>query len=260
MVVLAQEEAQRLCHDYVGTEHLLLGLLRAEEGLAARVLESLDVTLELARALVVQIIGTGGVETEGQIPFTPQAKQALERSLREALSLGHNYIGTEHLLLGLVGDSEGVAVRILLDFDADPQKIHNTTMLMLWDVGAPSSAPRWSAQAVADTEISAGPELPSTAADTDLGWRERPIALAALGAAVLARLAFEPSRTGPLEPLEMQLLARLTLGPADGPLAEPGELFQSLTTALACDRDELRNAIRALAGQRLIVVCAATGR
>src|SRR6266581_355971 len=117
VVVLAQDEARALKHNYIGTEHILLGLLREEEGLAARVLESLDITVE-------------EVPT-GQIPFTPRAKKVLELALREALSLGHNYIGTEHILLGLVRENEGVAARILLDFDADSEKIRNEVIRML---------------------------------------------------------------------------------------------------------------------------------
>jgi ATP-dependent Clp protease ATP-binding subunit ClpC len=131
VVVLAQEEARTLKHNYIGTEHILLGLLREEEGLAARVLESLDITTERVRAQVVRIVGSGEEVTSGQIPFTPRAKKVLELALREALSLGHNYIGTEHILLGLVRENEGVAARILLDFDADSEKIRNEVIRML---------------------------------------------------------------------------------------------------------------------------------
>jgi ATP-dependent Clp protease ATP-binding subunit ClpC len=130
-VVLAQEEARTLKHNYIGTEHILLGLLREEEGLAARVLESLDITTERVRSQVVRIVGSGEEVTSGQIPFTPRAKKVLELALREALSLGHNYIGTEHILLGLVRENEGVAARILLDFDADSDKIRNEVIRML---------------------------------------------------------------------------------------------------------------------------------
>src|SRR6478609_5564054 len=131
VVVLAQEEARTLKHNYIGTEHILLGLLREEEGLAARVLESLDITVERVRTQVVRIVGSGEEVTSGQIPFTPRAKKVLELALREALSLGHNYIGTEHILLGLVRENEGVAARILLDFDADSEKIRNEVIRML---------------------------------------------------------------------------------------------------------------------------------
>src|SRR5215467_8400180 len=131
VVVLAQEEARTLKHNYIGTEHILLGLLREEEGLAARVLESLDITTERVRSQVVRIVGSGEEVTSGQIPFTPRAKKVLELALREALSLGHNYIGTEHILLGLVRENEGVAARILLDFDAASEKIRNEVIRML---------------------------------------------------------------------------------------------------------------------------------
>ena len=131
VVVLAQDEARHLKHNYIGTEHLLLGLLREDEGLAARVLESLHVTLEEARAQVARIVGTGDEVASGQIAFTPRAKKVLELSLREARALRHNYIGTEHILLGIVRENEGVAARILLDFDADAEKIREAVFRML---------------------------------------------------------------------------------------------------------------------------------
>jgi ATP-dependent Clp protease ATP-binding subunit ClpA len=133
VVVLAQEEARALKHNYIGTEHILLGLLREEEGLAARVLVSLDITVERVRAQVVRIVGAGEEATAGQIPFTPRAKKVLELALREALSLGHSYIGTEHILLGLVRENEGVAARILHDFGADAETIRNEVIRMLSD-------------------------------------------------------------------------------------------------------------------------------
>jgi Clp amino terminal domain, pathogenicity island component len=138
VVVLAQEEARTLKHNYIGTEHILLGLLREEEGLAARVLESLDITVEQARAQVVRIVASGEDVPSGQIPFTPRAKKVLELALPEALHLGHNDIGTEHILLGLVRENDGVAARILLDFDADSEKIRNEVVRMLSSSGAPT--------------------------------------------------------------------------------------------------------------------------
>jgi hypothetical protein len=131
VVVLAQDEARRLGHNYIGTEHILLGLLREEEGLAARVLEVLHVTLEEVRAQVARIVGQGDEAASGQIPFTPRAKRVLELSLREALALGHNYIGTEHILLGLVRENSGVAAQILLDFGADAEMVRNEIVEML---------------------------------------------------------------------------------------------------------------------------------
>lgn len=123
VLVLAQEEARALQYNYVGTEHILLGLLGEEEGLAAHVLDSLGITLERARAQVVRTAAPSNEVTTGQIPFTPRVERVLELALREALALGHDAIGTEHLLLGLVRDDEGVAMRVLLDFDANPEKI-----------------------------------------------------------------------------------------------------------------------------------------
>jgi ATP-dependent Clp protease ATP-binding subunit ClpA len=131
VVVLAQDEARALKHNYIGTEHILLGLLREEEGLAARVLESLDITVEEVRAQIARIVGQGDEVTTGQIPFTPRAKKVLELALREALSLGHNYIGAEHLLLALAREGDGVAARILLDFDASPRTIAREVLRVL---------------------------------------------------------------------------------------------------------------------------------
>jgi ATP-dependent Clp protease ATP-binding subunit ClpC len=143
VVVLAQEEARTLKHNYIGTEHVLLGLLREEEGLAARVLQSLGITVERVRGQVVRIVGTGDEVSHGQIPFTPRAKKVLELALREALGLGHDYIGTEHILLGLTRESDGVAARILLDFDADAERIRTEITSMV------SAASRGSASRLA---------------------------------------------------------------------------------------------------------------
>ncbi len=158
VVVLAQEEARTLKHNYIGTEHILLGLLREEEGLAARVLESLDITVERVRAQVVRIVGSGEEVTSGQIPFTPRAKKVLELALREALSLGHNYIGTEHILLGLVRENEGVAARILLDCDADSEKIRNEVVRMLSGPGGRRSGSSGSGSGSGSWQSSGSPE------------------------------------------------------------------------------------------------------
>ena len=131
VVVLAQEEARHFNHNYIGTEHLLLGLLREDEGVAARALSSLNVTLDEVREQVESIVGYGEEGTGGQAPFTPRSKKVLELALREALQLGHNYIGTEHILLGLVRESEGVAARVLNNLDVDPDKVRREVVRML---------------------------------------------------------------------------------------------------------------------------------
>jgi ATP-dependent Clp protease ATP-binding subunit ClpC len=124
VVVLAQDEARGLRHNYIGTEHLLLGLLR-EDGVAAAVLRGLNVSVDDVRGEVATIVGQGGDVTAGQIPFTPRAKKVLELGLREALSLGHNYIGSEHILLGVVREDDGVAARILHDSGLNSEMIRN---------------------------------------------------------------------------------------------------------------------------------------
>ena len=123
VVVLAQEEARMLNHNYIGTEHLLLGLIHEGEGVAAKALESLGISLEAARQQVEEIIGQGQQAPSGHIPFTPRAKRILELSLREALQLGHNYIGTEHILLGIVCEGEGVAAQVLVRLGADSNRV-----------------------------------------------------------------------------------------------------------------------------------------
>ncbi len=140
VVVLAQEEARTLKHNYIGTEHILLGLLREEEGVGARVLELLGVTIERTRAEVLKLVGSGEEVTAGQIPFTPRAKKVLELALREALSFAHNYIGTEHILLGLMRENEGVAARVLREFGADPEKVRNEVIRMVSGPGSPVAA------------------------------------------------------------------------------------------------------------------------
>ena len=131
VVVLAQEEARLLNHNYIGTEHILLGLLNEGEGIAAQALESLDIDLASVREEVVKIIGQGQQSPSGHIPFTPRAKKVLELSLREALQLGHNYIGTEHILLGLIREGEGVAAQVLQQLGAELQKVRQTVIRLL---------------------------------------------------------------------------------------------------------------------------------
>jgi ATP-dependent Clp protease ATP-binding subunit ClpC len=123
VVVLSQEEARLLNHNYIGTEHILLGLVHEDEGVAARALRSLNVRLDAVRGEVEEIIGQGGSPPSDHIPFTPRAKKVLELSLREAIQLGHNYIGTEHILLGLVREGEGVACEVLVKLGADLPKV-----------------------------------------------------------------------------------------------------------------------------------------
>jgi ATP-dependent Clp protease ATP-binding subunit ClpC len=144
-VVLAQEEARLLNHNYIGTEHILLGLIHEGEGVAAKALEQLGISLEAVRTQVEEIIGQGGSSPSGHIPFTPRAKKVLELSLREALQLGHNYIGTEHILLGLIREGEGVAAQVLVKLGADLSRVRQQVIQLLSGYagkeGAPSGGP-----------------------------------------------------------------------------------------------------------------------
>jgi ATP-dependent Clp protease ATP-binding subunit ClpC len=130
VVVLAQDEARALNHNYVGTEHILLGLLDEEHGLAAKTLAALDVGLDAVRDQVKEIIGVGEYSPVGHIPFTPRAKKVLELSLREALQLGDNYIGTEHILLGLIREGDGVAAQVLVRLGCDLNRVRQQVLLL----------------------------------------------------------------------------------------------------------------------------------
>jgi ATP-dependent Clp protease ATP-binding subunit ClpA len=157
VVVLAQEEARNLTHDYIGTEHLLLGLSRQKEGLAARVLESHGVTVERVRAEVVRLVGPGEDAGSGQIPFTPRAKKVLQMALDAALSHGHNHIGTEHILVALLGEDDGVSMRILLNLDVDPGKLRDEVAGML---SAPDPGNVWVPREGFGSPRSSRPPLP----------------------------------------------------------------------------------------------------
>ena len=146
VVALAQDEARRLNHSWIGTEHILLGLIHEGEGVAARTLESLGISLDAVRQQVEEIIGQGQQAPSGHIPFTPRAKKVLELSLREALQLGHNYIGTEHILLGLIREGDGVAAQVLVKLGADLNRVRQQVIELLYghqdqDVGSAGSRP-----------------------------------------------------------------------------------------------------------------------
>jgi ATP-dependent Clp protease ATP-binding subunit ClpC len=140
VVVYAQEEARLLNHDYIGTEHLLLGLIHEGEGVAAKALEDLGISLQAVRAQVEQIIGQGQSRPSGHIPFTPRAKKVLELSLREAKQLGHNYIGTEHILLGLIREGQGVAAQVLVKLGGDLSRVRQQVIQLLSGDGGGEAA------------------------------------------------------------------------------------------------------------------------
>jgi ATP-dependent Clp protease ATP-binding subunit ClpC len=148
VVVLAQEEARMLNHNYIGTEHILLGLIHEGEGVAAKALESLGISLEAVRQQVEEIIGQGQQAPSGHIPFTPRAKKVLELSLRESRQLGHDYIGTEHILLGLIREGEGVAAQVLVKLGGDLNRVRQQVIQLLHgyrgeaDPAAPAAGPR----------------------------------------------------------------------------------------------------------------------
>ncbi|HEX9260211.1 MAG TPA: Clp protease N-terminal domain-containing protein, partial [Acidimicrobiales bacterium] len=156
VVVLAQEEARLLNHNYIGTEHILLGLIHEGEGVAAKALESLGISLEAVRSQVEEIIGQGGSSPSGHIPFTPRAKKVLELSLREALQLGHNYIGTEHILLGLIREGEGVAAQVLVKLGADLSRVRQQVIQLLSGYQGPQAGGKEPPGAASSTAAQSG--------------------------------------------------------------------------------------------------------
>jgi hypothetical protein len=141
VVVLAQEEARRLEHNHIGTEHILLGLIREGEGVAANALKSLGISLDPVRQQVEEIIGRGQEAPQGHVPFTPRAKKVLELSLRESKQLGHNYIGTEHILLGLIREGDGVAAQVLVRLGADLNRVRQQVIQLLHGRAAEEPGP-----------------------------------------------------------------------------------------------------------------------
>ena len=140
VVVRGQEEARTLCHDHMGTEHLLLGLLAEGEGVAAQALQQAGVTLDAARAEIVEIVGRGQDMTKGHIPFTPRAKKVLELALREALQFGHTFLGTEHILLGLIREGQGLAAQVMIKLDVDLNDLRASVLALLASAEASSGA------------------------------------------------------------------------------------------------------------------------
>jgi ATP-dependent Clp protease ATP-binding subunit ClpA len=193
VVVLAQDEAVMLHHNRIGTEHLLLGLIREGEGVAARALESLGVSLEAVRQQVEEIIGRGEQAPSGHIPFTPRAKKVLELSLREALQLGHNYIGTEHILLGLLREGEGLAAQVLVKLGADLNRVRQQVIQEL--AGLPGTV---------ESRLSAVEQRVGIAPDTADLDRQIQQARRDRGSAVAAR---NYERAASLDNREQELLA-----------------------------------------------------
>jgi ATP-dependent Clp protease ATP-binding subunit ClpC len=228
-VVLAQEEARRLAHPCIGTEHLLLGLLREDEGLAARVLERAGVTLELVRPRLVAIVGAGEQRTEGQIPFTPRSKKVMELALAESLSFGHDHVGPEHLLLGLLREAEGGAGRILAELGADGERLRADVLRMLggqlhaWQPGAD-----WDQARIATTP--AGPQL------------QVPLRLEDRASAVLD--GSQVWQHAPLAGLHHQLERGFLLisGPGLLETVDPGELRRAIDQAVTAAHDDAMTA------------------
>jgi hypothetical protein len=233
VIVLAQAEARVLRHSYIGTEHILLGLLREEQGLAALALESLEITVERVRGQVVRIVGSGEGVTSGQIPFTPRAKRVLELAQAEARSLGHNNVGTEHILLGLARENEGVAARILLDFDADPERIRTAVIRMLSGPSARRPDP------AAGVHIRRPPEPPPTLDwhRASMLWRpeglELRIPLHLNGGAIAAFAADEAWSSPPLAGLRREIWSGWVALASESLLDEvdPVELRRALDAA-----------------------------
>ncbi len=164
VVVISQEEARKLQHNYIGTEHILLGLLAVQGGMAFKILDRFGMSPDGVREEVVARVGTGTATIEGHIPFTPRAKKTLELALREALQLSHNYIGTEHVLLGLIREGDGVGAQIITAHGADLDSVRQAIIEMLHAYGAQRSGQRWLRSLSGVAEAAEGTDLPATPA------------------------------------------------------------------------------------------------
>ena len=228
VVILAQEEARLLNHNYIGTEHILLGLIHEHEGVAAKALESLDISLESVRGQVEEIIGQGAKPPDGHIPFTPRAKRVLELSLREALQLGHNYIGTEHVLLGLIREGEGVAAQVLVKLGADLARVREQVVHLLATLGEVSS----SASGV-ESERLVGE--PSASRSRVLASRER--VNISSGGPLEATVGYSRAvRVGD----QVAVAGTTTLNP--GGVDHPGDCYMQTRAVLSLIEDALRQA------------------
>jgi ATP-dependent Clp protease ATP-binding subunit ClpC len=212
VVVHAQEEARELDHNYIGTEHLLLGLLREPESVAGQALRDLGISLDSAREQVIQIIGRGTEAPAGHIPFTPRAKKVLELSLREALQLGHNYIGTEHILLGMIREGDGVAAQVLTTLGGTLERVRDKVIEL-----APAGTGE-SAEGTGGTEESI--ELTAQLRRVGLGGRMEMETVRRRLAAIDERLAVIAER---LETIERHLGIERGGGRAEGGGAEGGD-------------------------------------
>jgi ATP-dependent Clp protease ATP-binding subunit ClpA len=216
VVVLAQEEARMLNHNYIGTEHILLGLIHEGEGVAAKALESLGISLEAVRQQVEEIIGQGQQAPSGHIPFTPRAKKVLELSLREALQLGHNYIGTEHILLGLIREGEGVAAQVLVKLGGDLNRVRQQVIAVLGGSAREEAG-----------ESEAGGRPEAAGGGAGMGPEVRIVGSPAQMAEILNRLRSIDTRLAALErhlglgTAEPDPAAREEPAPGSGPAAPP---------------------------------------
>ena len=231
-VVLAQEEARVLRHNYIGTEHLLLGLIRQTDGLADEVLTSLGISLDEVRQEVVAAVGTGKHEPKGHIPFTPRAKKTLELALREALSLHHNYIGTEHILLGLLREKDGVAAKVLVKLGADLDRVRQETLRRMPRaelLGEPRGFRRWLRGRV-ESAVPVGEfTAEGIAATAGHGWSATPAGERGLE---------EVRRISAGRPVSSQHLLLAALADSDGSAART-------LAAMGVDLDALQEAARA---------------
>jgi len=229
VVVLAQEEVRRFNHNYLGTEHLLLGLLRDDEGVAARALAAIDVTADKVREQVEGIVGYGEEEAGGQVPFTPRSKKVLELALRESMQLGHNYIGTEHLLLGMMQDGEGVASKVLVNLGVPPYGLYEDVVRMLGaepGLEPPDQVERGMEPEFERNQMLFRGRVTSLQINTRLGDRQQKL-LVDLEYAYAVRDSGEPSESLEHDELLDGVVACLqgrTLGSIEAGISEAGEL------------------------------------
>jgi ATP-dependent Clp protease ATP-binding subunit ClpC len=243
VVVLAQEEARMLKHNYVGTEHLLLGLIHEGQGVGAKALESLGIGLDMVRHEVEEVVGEGQEAPSGHIPFTPRAKTVLELSLREALELNHDYIGTEHILLGLIREGEGVAAQVLVRLGADLDRVRQQVIDLLAAHKARAEETGQAVPSAPRASSASSPSSPSSAPAEGRGRERQAAALARRIEAIEARLSA----------IELRLGSGPDLGDLDEQITRVAMEKQEATAAGRHEQAaELRNRERQLLTDRAV--------
>lgn len=237
----------------MGPEHFLLGLIEEGDGRAAIALRALDVLLEDVQLRVREEIGLGVSQADLQVPLSPRVRALLQRATAGARRLGHSRVGTAHVLLALAVDTGGIANRLFYEYRLDVPRLHEVIARRASTSSENEGPPSWE-DLTSQEVLYAFVDPEEIQEPIRVGWRARTVGLAALGAAALTRRAFDRGSGVVGSPLALQVLVRLYVGPADGPLEDRGELADSARIGLGCEAEELKDVVTTLADARLILV------